>query len=295
VFAAACRDDRPAAERPLPAVEAARPGLQATPQPALPPAGQSRVWIHAGEVTLLANHAPRLRVLRKLAREAGFEVAVGTAGQPTASVTLRAVRVPLERALARLLNGVPYALHYGADAEGEEASLVRVALGEPDTGEEIAERREPRPEPRPSRDEPAMARLGRANEPADPARFDERQAEALRGLGDRSPEGRIDAVDSIYPDPEGIDALGEVVRNDPEPAVRMAAAESLGYSAEDPEAIGALLLALHDPEPEVVITALDAIEFVGDNTVIPELDFLLDHPDLGVREATADAIWWLEE
>lgn len=284
VFAAACRDDRPAPERGLPAVEAAPSGFEAAPQPALPPAGQFRVRIHAGEVTLLANRVPRLRLLRELASEAGFEVAMGAVGQPSGSVTLRAVKVPLERALARLLKGVPYALHYEADTEGEEATLVRVALGEPDTGEEIAKRREPRREPRSSRDEPA-----------DPARFDQQQAEALRGLEDRSPEGRIAAADSVYPDAQGIDALAGVVTNDPEPAVRVAAAENLGYSAGDPEAIGALLRALQDPEPEVVITALDAIGFVGDHTIIPELGFLLEHPDPKVREATADAIGWLED
>jgi hypothetical protein len=298
VFAAACRDDRPAPEPPVPAVEAAPSapsGLESPPQAALPPTGQSRVRIHAGEVTLLANDVPRLRLLLELAGEAGFEVAMGAVGQPSGSVTLLMVKLPLERALARLLVGVPYALHYAADTEGEEATLARVALGESGMGEEIAERREPRREPHPSRDEPATARLERARAPADRARFDRQQAEAIRGLEDRSPEGRIDAANSIYPDSQGIDALAGVVTDDPEPAVRMAAAENLGYIAEDPKAVGALLRALHDPEPEVVITALDALEFAGDHTVIPELGFLLEHPDPDVRDATADAIWWLEE
>ena len=302
VVAAACGDDRPVPERALPAVEAAvetaPSALEAAPQPAQPPqppAGQFRVRIHAGEVTLLANRVPRLRLLQELASAAGFEVESGAVGQPSGSVTLRAVKVPLERALARLLEGVPYALHYEPEAEGQEASLVRLTFGALDTREELAERREPRREPRRSRDDRAVARRERAREPSDPARFYRQQAEALRGLEDRSPEGRIDAVESVYPDADGIDALAGVVANDPEPAVRKAAAENLGYSAEDPEAIGALLNALHDPEPEVVITALDAIEFVGDDTVIPELGFLLEHPDLEVREATADAIEWLED
>ncbi len=236
-----------------------------------------------------------MQVLEDLAREAGFKVAIGAGERLTGSITLRAVEVPLERALARLLEGVPYALHYDANTEGEEASLVRVAFVAIDAEEELAERRERRSESRRSNRDRALASRERKREVADPDRLEEQQWETIRGLEDERPEVRVDAAESIYPDAAGIDALAAAVTNDPEPAVRVAAAESLGYSVEDPAALAALLRALGDPDPKVVVAALDAVEFVGDHTVIPELQFLLKHPDAEVREATVDAIDWLEE
>ncbi len=58
--------------------------------------------------------------------------------------------------------------------------------------------------------------------------------------------------------------------------------------------VNPLLDALRDPEPEVVIEALDALEYVGDETLIPELAFLLEHPSPEVRERALEAIDWLE-
>jgi hypothetical protein len=234
-----------------------------------------------------------MQVLKELAREARFEVEINAGGGPTGSVTLRAVDVPVERALARLLGSVPYALHYET---GEDAGLLaRVAFGEPDPEGGIAGEFERSREPQPMEKNLWLARRERKREPPDPARFEERQGEDIRNLEDSRTEVRVEAAESIYPDEEGVAALAEIVTDDPEPAVRVAAAETLGQSLEDPNALGALLRALTDPEPEVVITALDGIGFIGDHTVIPELEFLRDDPNPEVRDATIDAIYWLEE
>ena len=296
--AAACDRDRTADQignaSPPPQAESAT--LQgASDEPALPERGTATVWLSASGVTVLANHAPQMQALEDLAREAGFEVAIGAGELPTGSITLRAVEVPLERALARLLEGVPYALHYDADSEGEEASLVRVALVASNAEEGFAKRRERRSEPQRSDEDRALASRKREHELADPARLEQQQWEAIRDLEDGRAEVRTDAAESIYPDAEGIAALATAVTNDPERAVRLAAAESLGHAVEDPAALAALLRALEDPDPKVVVAAIDGIEFVGDHTVIPELQFLLEHPDAEVRETTVNAIDWLEE
>jgi hypothetical protein len=302
MFGAGCGDEPPTPSRTRTAAAPVAREARATSEPALPAAGQSRVWILGGEVTLLANRAPRMQVLKGLAREARFEVEIHAGGGPTGSVTLRAVEVPVERALARLLGSVPYALHYEADAKGEDARLARVAFGEPDPEGEIAGGSERSRVPQPMEEDPqialrdrARARPDRERAPPDPTRFEERQDEDIRNLGDSRAEVRVDAAESIYPDEEGVAALAEIVTDDPEPAVRVAAAETLGQSLEDPNALGALLRALTDPEPEVVITALDGISFIGDHTVIPELEFLREHPNPEVRDATVNAIDWLEE
>jgi len=299
--ATACDRGQPAkptgdASRAPQARSAPPPALPSVRQePALPKPGSALVWLSASGVTVLANRAPRMLVLQDLARQAGFELATQAGERPTGSVTLRAVEVPLERALAGLLEGVPYTLHYGADTEGGEAGLVRVAFGAPEMEGALAERRARRREPRRPAGDRALALLEREREPADAARFEEQQWEAVRNLEDGRPEVRVDAAESLYPNAEGIAALAAAVTNDPEPAVRVAAAESLGYAVGDPAAIAALLRALSDPEPKVLVTALDGIEFVGDHRVIPELEFLLEHPQTEVRDATVDAIDWLEE
>ena len=296
-FAAGCKADRPAQEPATASAESAASDAEPVAERALPQPGQSLVWIHRGAVTVLANRAPRLQVLRDLAREGRFELEIGADAQASGAVTLRAEEVSLERALARLLKDVPYTLHYAVDAESEEATLTRLALGETNAKVGLAktvERREQKsqgPAPKTGRE---VGSREREREP-DTTAYDARQAETLRQLEDRSTEVRVEAAEVVYPDAHGIEALAARLTDDPEPRVRVAAAESLGYSVEDPEALGALLRALHDPEPEVVITALDAIEFVGDHTVILELGFLLGHPDAEVREATAEAIWWLED
>ena len=159
----------------------------------------------------------------------------------------------------------------------------------------LAERRERRNESRRSNEDRALAIREPERELTDRDRIEEEQWEAVRNLEDERLEVRVDAAESLYPDAEGIAALAAAVTDDPEAAVRVAAAESLGHSLEDPAAVAGLLRALGDPDPEVVVAALESIEFVGDHTIIPELQFLLEHPDAEVREATLDAIDWLEE
>ena len=81
LFAAACGDGPPAPERGATAPSGAHEA-RATAEPALPAPGESRVWIHAGEVTVLANGAPRILVLRGLAREAAFGVEIHAGARP---------------------------------------------------------------------------------------------------------------------------------------------------------------------------------------------------------------------
>jgi HEAT repeat protein len=53
--------------------------------------------------------------------------------------------------------------------------------------------------------------------------------------------------------------------------------------------------ALSDSDPEVVLEAIDALEFVGDENVAGDLRRLSDHPNQEVREAAEDALEYLQE
>jgi HEAT repeat protein len=84
----------------------------------------------------------------------------------------------------------------------------------------------------------------------------------------------------------------EHLANDESPEVRAAAAEALMQS--DVGAVQPLLLALDDPDPQVVLAALDALEFVGDASIVPQIAPLLKHKDTAVRERTVEAIEFLQ-
>ena len=70
------------------------------------------------------------------------------------------------------------------------------------------------------------------------------------------PEVRLDAIDMLESQGGTEGALGQILRNDPDPDVRIAAAEALETS-ESPEAIEVLLSALDDSNPEVVVAAIE--------------------------------------
>jgi HEAT repeat protein len=117
---------------------------------------------------------------------------------------------------------------------------------------------------------------------------------ALEGLKNPDPEERSDAVLDIEPEGPGLQYLLEVVTDDPDPEVRIAAVSQLGDS-ESPEAITGMLTALNDANSEVILEAIDGLEYSADQNAIGNLEKLLQHPDPEVREAAEDAIDYLEE
>jgi HEAT repeat protein len=121
---------------------------------------------------------------------------------------------------------------------------------------------------------------------------------SLDGLRDPDPEIRASVAEWISLDPGTFPELADLLRHDPSAGVRVAAATTLGDAMNKPEereAVALLLEALHDDEPEVVLAALGALEFVGDAGTAPGLDFLLEHPTAEVRNAAANTIEWLED
>ena len=122
----------------------------------------------------------------------------------------------------------------------------------------------------------------------------EQLAAALQELESSDPEVRSDALFDIEPEGPGLQALLEVLSDDPDPEVRGLAARQLGY-AGSPEATAGLVSALDDPAPEVVIEAVDALQMIDDSTVIGSLEKLLQHPDAEVRAAAEDGIDFLSD
>ena len=93
---------------------------------------------------------------------------------------------------------------------------------------------------------------------------------------------------------EAFDRLIEMLARDPDAGVRAATTASLENS-DRIAAVNALIEALNDPSPAVVVEVIDALEFAGDASIVPQLRPLLEHHDPRVRDIAAEAIAFLED
>lgn len=120
------------------------------------------------------------------------------------------------------------------------------------------------------------------------------QADLLEQLRSSTPDMRIEAVNGIDPEGPALTSLTALLVDDPDARVRAAVAEQLG-NADGYAAVAALVNALSDPDPAVVMKALDSLQFVGDETLAPILKSkCMNHPDPKVREACAEAAEFVE-
>ncbi len=89
---------------------------------------------------------------------------------------------------------------------------------------------------------------------------------------------RLAEISKLKAAGDDLESVLDALENDPDPAVRVAAADLLAES-ERREAIDGLLRALEDPSKEVVVQALQTLSLVGEADIIPWVEPLLDNPD----------------
>ena len=216
-------------------------------------------------------------MLEAVARETGLLIVVFVeGGDPDGPVTFQSEGEPIEVVVARALSGVPFSLE-PLDAEGR----ARIALVVGRRGEAAAPTREAR-------------RIG-ASRPLDPRERTERgqqvselEAEALAKLESSDSRERVEGIEwADITTVMGYEAVVERLANDPDGTVRAAAAESL--SGADVGAVRPLLAALADPDPRVALAALESLEMVADESIVPDLAPALEHPDPAVRERAKEA------
>jgi hypothetical protein len=263
------------------------------------------------KVTLQARYTPRARLLKQLATQFGFQV-LGRAGSES-NVDIDVDEVPLEAALAALLEGEPYALQYAANA-GSGRRIQLVLLGDLDQhmetlrGQRIARRRKERNQnaahtrtrERTARQEilAALSKEERVEylerENAERAERRREAAEIARTqLYSDDPEERANALEHLDEDTIGIAELLEFAQRDPDGGVRSAALDQL-TKRDTPAAKDAIRSALDDPDPRVIIEAIDELTFEDTPRNIALLEPLLRHPDPKVVEAAQDGIEFLE-
>ena len=301
------REGRSARAGASPETVSAPAPLSETPElPALPGAGAIFVEVTQRGVTALANEAPQLEVLRRLESAVGFALVLGEIDEDR-PISLRLADDALEVVLAQALTGIPYRLRYEVDETTGGHSLAVVAAG--DVGRRglgAEERMELRRRGRETierkrREMEEQERRAQALSPEERERLrqetleERRESEAQIARDLESPDAwvRAEAAQRIEAVGEGIGRLGEILASDPDVQVRVAAANQLSDS-DSAGSTNSLLAALDDPSSEVVIEALESLQFVGDESLIPAIQPMLTHPDAQVREIAADTIDFLE-
>ncbi|MBW2540878.1 MAG: HEAT repeat domain-containing protein [Deltaproteobacteria bacterium] len=102
---------------------------------------------------------------------------------------------------------------------------------------------------------------------------------------------RLAEISKLNAAGDDLESVLDALESDPDPAVRVAAADLLAESQRR-EAIYGLLHALDDPSKEVVVQALQTLSLVGEADIIPWLEPLLDHPDPDISRKAEDTIYF---
>jgi hypothetical protein len=284
----------------------APPATDASDQQTAPAGDQARraeLRFSAGRVSLTSEQVVQLVILEDLAQQAGFELVVGPV-EPR-SITLRLDDVPLLDAISMLLEGVPFRAEYRAEGPTGPHALARLVVGEPRAAERrraggrIASRSGTPVEVTDERRREVIQRMAElrrrsAPERAEAARTfrekrEAREHAALEQLASPDAAGRIEALDDLDAEGEALPRIVDLARTDPDAGVRAAAVARLA-DAGSFRAQAALLDALADPSPQVVIAALGALEDVGDESMLAQIEPLATHADPAVREAANETL-----
>jgi len=262
----------------------------------MPPAGEMRLRLQDEGITLLANQAPRGPLLDVLALRLGFELAGPALGHEPVSVDVELA--PLEDVLRALLRERGYRLDYRYDPDRRRHEVARLEVLP--AGPSLASRTQAipaEPEPEPAGEPPGE---GAGAEPdvadadgdaEDGPTIDWKKLVAR--LDDSDPDERIEALETIDPEGEGLPLIVDRLARDPDPRVRVVAAEKLEFS-DTLAGVDALVSALGDPDKDVVLAAIEALELTDDYTVTQDLGVLLEHPDPEIRRAAREAIDFIE-
>jgi len=270
-------------------------GEEAAPSAQSPPVGESvafpdpggvHVAVEGSQITLLANDAPPERILTILAERAGFELSLEVNLLEPEARTLRVEDVKLEELLPLLLRGAAYQLEYRFDPATGNHAVAHVATGRPGLGNALDRKRGR--EARLRREEEWSRRNG-GRAAAASARSE--LATLLQSSDERV---RLDAVFEMRASGEELEWLLDALYDDPSGRVRAAAASQL-VDAKGFAVMTALVDALEDREPGVVLVALEVLVASGDRSLGAIFEELAeDHPDESVRDAAESALEQLE-
>jgi hypothetical protein len=264
-------------------------------------AGEVRIGVRDGRVTVECREAPRGLVVERLAREARFELFGALDAKP---LTLDVQHQPIESLVAMLLADLPYRAQWRFDERSRSHELARLEVGEIPAGGEAAaaaEKSKRRDMADALRQQMRVLRekagAGEDQKAEIAARRDEQvrsEADLIEQLRSSNPEMRLEAVEGLDPEWPTLAVLVDVLKTDADPRVRQRAVQQVG-EAEGYMACAALLDALKDPEPVVVLQALESLEFTCDSTVLPIVaQRCVEATDPLVQQRCAEAVEFLQ-
>ncbi len=296
-FLTACGPDAPTSPAEAPALASSRQAPAAA-------GSHAALATSAGGIAFHARDVQRSVLLKRLAALARFQLM----GVPSDDrlLSIDSEGAPVEQLLGELLIGEPYTLRYAIDDETGAHRLERVTLGTLENdlarirredrlarqqrakenraatrGERRTRDRDVSPEEREER----LTRRARERE--------EREREIETALAADDAKTRARGVGRLDPEEDGVLPQLLEFSGDPDPEVRAAAVSRLAMS-DSRAANDALFQALGDRDPQVVMGALDGLALRHDETTIPLIRPLLDHPDQNVRMLAAETIEFLE-
>ncbi len=250
----------------------------------MPPAGQARFRISDEGLTLLANAAPRRPLLDVLSARLDFELISGDVGiEP---VTVRMNGGHLRDALPSLLPDRAYRVEYRFDRTTGRHEVSRLEIAPSGAIAFVAPPDYVVP--------PYVPDMISPPAPEHQTEVEVDWKALVLRLDDADADERIEALELIDPEGDGLSLIVDRLARDPDPRVRAVAAEKLEF-ADTLAGVDALIRALSDPDKQVVLAAIDALELTEDYTVTQDLARLLEHPDDEIREAAADAIDFIRD
>lgn len=120
------------------------------------------------------------------------------------------------------------------------------------------------------------------------------QEQVRLGLSDPDPIVREEMLEEVEIDSgDARDRIGDLAQGDPNPRVRVAAAETLGEDGTF-QSVAELIGMLDDREPAVLVATLDALDRSGDESIEPYIKPLSNHPNAQVREMANDMLEFWE-
>ncbi len=303
---------------PLHRLEGPDPGVA----PVSLPEGTVILRVAEDGYTIRVADASRLDVLRKLAELAEFELVDHALQHPWVSLQLE--DVSLEEILARLLEDTRFSVDYEVSNFGGGVRIALLELEPPPRqaraaltpGSEKKVREEKKRNKKSRRDKKSDEKGGDGEEGGqeEPEETEEQfivheltesqQREFMEGREERQREWREEGLadlESIDPRdrkgavieldadlPEDVARLKDLLLEDPDSSVRLEAAEGLGFGEPD-DTVWIFEQALDDSSPEVLVEVLNALSIMGDQSVLPKIRTLKDHPFEEVREAAGYA------
>ena len=247
---------------------------ESSPEKQTNPAGSYALSMGKGTVSLSATSASRMAILEDISTQAGIKLI--STSDVEAPITTELESVSMDRLLDNLLSDVPYMAGYGKTDTAENFRIKSLLVGAHSENLSNARSQISGSEISAATDLPQAS--GDIFLGSDPEEVDLAQR-----LQYGAPDDRAIAVSELMMDPAGFNAAYQLFSRDDSPEVRLAVLELV--ESEDYYLARQMVVAsLQDPSKDIVLYALGIVDSLGDFSLVPQVEALMNHYDSEVAE-----------